>query len=145
MKKSIIAILAVVLVVVVLSFALVACNAKLSASSIKSGLEKAGYSVSEYNKVEFEAAYSSGALKTSEMEGLETIFYATKNIDGREDGILILVFDSTKHAEISNEQMGLMYDFGRRLAPESDASVYGSYNNVIWTGSQAAKNAAGIK
>ena len=145
MKKTIIFILAVVLIISMLSITLVACNKKYSASSIKSGLEKAGYSVSSYSKEAFEKAYSNGVLKTSEMEGLQEVLYATKTIDEREDGIIILVYDSTKHAEIKDEQMFIMHDFGKKLAPDSDSSVYGTSNNVIWAGSQAAKSAAGIE
>lgn len=145
MKKTIGTISVVVLCVSLLVVALVGCGeASLSAQSAKTGLKKAGYEVNEYNKTEFEEVYSSGALKTSQMEGLQTILYGTKKIGDRTDGILLLVFDNIDHADIKDSDMFLMYDYGKKLAPSDENAVGGKYNNVVWAGSQAAKKAAGI-
>ncbi len=150
MKK----IICLVLVAVTLVLCLSSCSMSYAAASLKSKLEGAGYKVDEYSKVEFEAAQRSVALKTSEMDGLEKVLYAyKKTADDSEEGILILVFDSIKNADKygstsdnkATETMGLLYDFGRKIAPETDTSVYGTANNLIWAGSSAAKKSAGIQ
>ena len=141
MKKSLIAIFAVVMLISIIAVTFVACNTTVSNDSIEEGLKSAGYSIDKFTPVEAEAYIRN--LETSKMEGLKTVFHAYK--DGHsDDEILILVFDNTKHANVTNEQMYLMHDWGRAHAPESDTSVFGTHNNVVWAGSQAAKNAAGL-
>ena len=128
------------------------CASNYSDTSLANGLAKAGYTVDRYDKNTFEGAQFTVALETSKMEGLEKVIYAYKTVNGEEDGILILVFDSTEHADkygstttgTATETMSMLYAFGRRHAPETDTSVYGTANNLIWAGSSAAKSAAGI-
>ncbi len=140
------------LVAVIAAIALVGCTQTLSASSVKSGLEKAGYKVDTYDKNTFESAQLTLALETSKMEGLQSVVYAYKNVDDRyknvdysTDGILILIFDNIDHADkVGNTALALMNTFGRTHAPESDSSVVGTHNNVVWAGSSAARKAAGI-
>ena len=143
MKKTIIAVLAVVMIFSVLSVVLVSCHAKTSADSIKSGLEKAGYKVDQYDKNTFETAQQQVTIKTSEMDGLQTVFYAYKGTDNK-DSILVFVFDSIKKATVSDEVQGILLDWGRNHAPETDTSTYGTHNNVVWAGSSAARSAAGL-
>ncbi len=114
-----------------------------SSSSLKSGLENAGYKVEENPIINLEA---------SKLEGYKSSLVAYKTIDGKEDGILILIFDSTASADkasatnngVATEFISLMHSWGRKNAPESDTSVYGTANNIVWAGSSAAKKAAGI-
>ena len=141
MKKLI----ATMLVAVIAAIALVGCTQTLSAGSVKSGLEKAGYTVDTYDKNTFESAQLTVALETSKMEGLQSVVYAYKKVDDRTDGILILIFDNIDHADkVGNSVIALMNTFGRMHAPESDSSVVGTHNNVVWAGSSAARKAAGI-
>ena len=142
------------LVAVTLILCLSSCATNYASSSLKSKLEKAGYTVEEYTKSGFESAQRGGTLKTSEMDGLEKVLYAYKKASGdTEEGILILVFDSSKNAEKygstdngqATETISLMHSFGRKIAPKSDSSVYGIANNIIWAGSSAARTAAGIQ
>ena len=115
-----------------------------SSSSLKSGLENAGYKVEE-NPIIVN-------LETSKLEGYKSSLVAYKTVDGKETGILILIFDSTANADkagasnngVATEFITLMHGWGRRYAPESDTSVYGTANNLVWAGSSAAKKAAGI-
>ena len=87
------------------------------------------------------------------MEGLQQILLGTKKVTDRDDGILILVFDTTENANkvgnpegsTATETMSILLDFGKKMAPKEDSSTYGTANNLVWTGSQAAKSAAGIK
>lgn len=139
---------------VVLVLALFAgCAASYSDTSLANGLAKAGYTVDRYDKNTFEGAQLTVALETSKMEGLQKVIYAYKTVNDANDGILILVFDTTEHADkygststgTATATMSLLYAFGRSHAPESDTSVYGTANNIIWAGSSAAKSAAGIE
>ena len=77
------------------------------------------------------------------MEGLQAVIHGYKE-NNSEDEILILVFDKIDHAQISDEQMFLMHDWGKAHAPETETSVYGTHNNCVWAGSQAARKAAGL-
>ena len=87
------------------------------------------------------------------MNGLQKVLLATKKLSDRQDGILILVFDTTENANkvgnpegsTATDTMSILLDFGKKMAPEEDLSTYGTANNLVWTGSQAAKTAAGIK
>ena len=142
------------LVAITLILCLSSCAMNYDSTSLKSKLEKAGYKVIEYTKSAFEGAQHGVALKTSEMEGLEKVLYAYKSADSEvKDGILILVFDSSKNAEKygstndgqATETISLLNAFGRMNAPESETSVFGTANNLIWAGSSAAKTAAGIQ
>ena len=142
MKKTIIVVVAVVIVVLALAFTFVACNpSNVSAASIESGLKKAGYKVDKFSPVEAEAYVTN--LETSKMEGLQAVIHGYKENNSK-DEILVLVFDNTKHATVSDEKMFMMYDWGKEHAPESESSVYGTHNNCVWAGSQAARNAAGL-
>ena len=141
MKKAVITILAVVMLVSVLAVTLTACNTTVSADSIQSGLAKAGYKVDRFSPVEAEAYVQN--LETSKMEGLQAVIHGYKENDSK-DEILILVFDKTNHATVSDEKMFMMHDWGKEHAPETESSVYGTHNNCVWAGSQAARNAAGL-
>lgn len=129
---------------VFLLFQLASCMGSYSSSSLKSGLEKAGYTVEE-NPVIVN-------LATSKMDGYKSSLYGYKTVDGEENGILILIFDSTDNANkvgstetgVASETMTLLHNWGRKHAPETDTSVYGIANNIIWAGSSQAKSAAGI-
>ena len=122
----------------------VGCAVSYEPSSMKAGLEKSGYTVTINATIQ--------NLDTSEMEGYKSNIYAYKDVDGEERGILILIFDSVEHAEkagstsgnVATETMSLMYDWGRQHAPDTDTSVYGTANNIVWAGCQNAKKAAGI-
>ena len=124
---------------------LVGCAASYDSNSMKSGLERRGYTVQVNATIT--------GLDTSKMEGYKSNLYAYKEVDGEERGILILIFDSTDHANkegstsgsTASETMILMHDWGRKHAPDSDSAVYGTANNIIWAGCQDAKNAAGIE
>lgn len=115
-----------------------------SKDSLKSGLEKAGYKV--------DGAPVVVNLEITKLEGFQSALYGYKTVDNSEEGILILIFDSSANANkagstegnVATDFMSMMNDWGRRHAPESDTSVYGVANNVVWAGSQAAKKAAGI-
>ena len=123
---------------------LASCFASYSSSSMKSGLEKAGYTVQE-NPVIVN-------LDTKSMTGFQSALYGYKTVNGEEDGILILIFDSTANADkagstegsVATETMTIMHRWGKAHAPETDTSVYGVANNIVWAGSSAAKKAAGI-
>jgi len=121
-----------------------------SSSSMKSGLEKAGYKVDE-NPVIVN-------LDTSKLEGYKSSLYGYKTVDGTEDAILILIFDSIANVEkatasnvsssgdkVANDFVTIMYRWGRNHAPETDTLVYGTANNIVWAGSSEAKKAAGIQ
>ena len=112
-------------------------------------LEKAGYKVDE-NPVIVN-------LDTTKLEGYKSSLYGYKTVDGTEDAILILIFDSTANVEkatasketssgdkMANDFVTIMYRWGRNHAPETDTSVYGTANNIVWAGSSEAKKAAGI-
>jgi hypothetical protein len=143
MKKVLIRILSIFAFIVLL-FQLASCSSSYSSDSLKSGLEKAGYKV-DTNPVIVN-------LDTSKLEGYKSSLYGYKTVDGEENGILILIFDSTDHANkagttesnVASETMIMMHDWGRKHAPESDTSVYGTANNIVWAGSSEAKKAAGI-
>ena len=129
------------MLVSVLAVTLTACNTTVSADSIQSGLAKAGYKVDRFSPVEAEAYVQN--LETSKMEGLQAVIHGYKENDSK-DEILILVFDKTNHATVSDEKMFMMHDWGKEHAPETESSVYGTHNNCVWAGSQAARNAAGL-
>ena len=129
-----------------LLFGLTGCfGSSYSNSSLKSGLQSAGYTVDENPTIL--------NLDTSKLTGYQSSLYAYKTVDSKEDGILILIFDSSSNADkagnsadgVATEFMSMMYNWGRAHAPQSDTSVYGIANNIVWAGSNAAKNAAGIK
>ena len=124
-------------------------DASYSPSSMKSGLEKAGYTVDENPTIV--------NLDTSKLEGYKSSLYGYKTADD-EDAILILIFDSTANVEkatasnvnsagdkVANDFVTIMYRWGRNHAPETDTSVYGTANNIVWAGSRKAKTAAGIQ
>lgn len=145
-KKVLITVLTLLVSSLIL-FGLTSCffESSYSSSSMKSGLEKAGYTV-DVNPV-------IANLDVSKLDGYKSSLYAYKTINEREDGILILIFDSSANADkagsssngVATEFMTQMHNWGRNHAPESDTSVYGLANNIVWAGSSAAKNAAGIK
>jgi len=144
MKKtvSLIVLCAVILGALVLTGCL---ESSYSASSIKSGLEKAGYTVSEYTPATFEAAQYGRGLETSKMSGLKTVVYAYKqNSEGKTtEEFVALIFDSISSVDkISNEDRGILSDFARRYEVES---ALGSANNVFYAGSKAAFTSTGIK
>ena len=128
-----------------LLFQLASCSMAYSSDSLKSGLEKAGY------KVDVNPTIVN--LDTSKLEGFKSSLYGYKTVDGEENGILILIFDSTENANksgttsdnVASETMAMLYRWGRAHAPETDLSVYGVANNIIWAGSSQAKSAAGIQ
>lgn len=134
----------VIAMITIISLTFTACSSDYNSNSMKSGLESKGYTVDV-------DAHISG-LDVNQMEGYQSNLYAYKNVDGKEYGILILIFDSTANADKSGstsgstvtETMSLMMDWGRNHAPETDTSVYGTANNIIWAGCQDAKKAAGI-
>lgn len=135
-------------------FALAGCAQSYKADNLKSGLEKASYTVDTYTPAEFEGSQLfTVTVKTTEMNGLQKVLLATKKLSDRQDGILILVFDTTENANkvgnpegsTATDTMSILLDFGKKMAPEEDLSTYGTANNLVWTGSQAAKTAAGIK
>jgi len=145
MKKIISALLLLVVV-----FSLASCfEQSYSAASLKSGLEKGGYTVVENPTIV--------NLETSKMEGLKTVLYGYKTVDGKEAGVLLLVFDNIDHAsEVSNgtygsdgtvratETMSLLNDWGRKHSLTDDP-CFGTANNVVWAGDKAARIASGIK
>jgi hypothetical protein len=143
MKKILIRILSVFAFVMLL-FQLASCSSSYSADSLKSGLEKAGYTVDTNPVIR--------NLDTSKLDGYKSSLYGYKTVDGEENGILILIFDSTDNANkagttstnVATETMTMLHDWGRQHAPDSDTSVYGVANNIVWAGSSQAKNAAGI-
>jgi hypothetical protein len=143
MKKIIVRILSIFAVVMLL-FQLASCSSSYSADSLKSGLEKAGYTV-DNNPVIVN-------FDPSKLDGYKSSLYGYKTVDGEENGILILIFDSTDHAtkagstdsNVATETMIMLHDWGRKHAPDSDTSVYGTANNIVWAGSSEAKKAAGI-
>ena len=126
-------------------FQLASCSGSYSSDSLKSGLEKAGYTVDVNPAIV--------NLDTSKLSGYKSSLYGHKTVNGEEDGILILIFDSTDNAtkagstqtSVATETMILLNDWGRRHAPDSDTSVYGIANNIVWAGSSQAKKAAGIE
>ena len=135
-------------------FALASCSLGYKAENLKSGLEKSSYKVDTYTPAEFEAyQLNSVTIQTTKMDGLQQVLLGTKKLDDRNDGILIFVFDSTENANkvgspegsSATETMSILMDFGKKMAPAEDNSTYGTANNLVWTGSQAAKSAAGIK
>ena len=127
-----------------LLFQLAACSSSYSSDSLKSGLEKAGYTVTLNPTVE--------GLDTSKLTGYKSSLYGYKTVNGEENGIFILIFDSIDSANkanetkdgVANETTAMLYRWGRAHAPETDVSVYGIANNIIWAGSSQAKSAAGI-
>ena len=126
-------------------FQLIACKSSYSSDSLKSNLEKAGYKV-DTNPIILN-------LETSKMEGYQSSLYGYKIVDNQELGVLILIFDTTEHANkvgspegnVATETVSLLHDWGRKHATEDELSVYGVANNIIWTGSTQAKDAAKIK
>ena len=128
-----------------LLFQLAACSSSYSSDSLKSGLEKAGYTVTVNPTIE--------NLDTSKLAGYKSSVYGYKTVNVEEDGILILIFDSIDNANKASETKvndanettaAMLYRWGRAHAPETDTSVYGIANNIIWAGSSQAKSAAGI-
>ena len=142
MKKFLFSI--AIVLIAVMSVALTGCSGSYNSDSMKSGLEGKGYTV------EVNATIS--GLDVSKMDGYKSNLYAYKTVDGEEYGILILIFDSTANADktgstsgsTATETMSLLMDWGRKHAPSTDSSVYGTANNIVWAGCQDAKNAAGI-
>ena len=134
-----------IIMIAIMSFTMIGCfGGSYNSNSMKSGLESKGYTV-EVNAV-------ISGLDVSKMDGYQSNLYAYKTVNEEEYGILILIFDSTSNADKSGsttgstatETMSLLMDWGRKHAPETDTSVYGTANNIIWAGCQDAKKAAGI-
>ena len=127
------------------AFALTGCfESSYSADSLKSGLERGGYTV-ELNPTII-------GIETDKLDGYKSSVYGYKMVDDKEYGIIILIFDSIDNAnkagspsgDVATEFMSQMHDWGRRHAPDTDLSVYGVANNIVWAGCQNAKTAAGI-
>ena len=135
-----------IVMVAIMSLTLTGCfgDGSYNSNSMKSGLESNGYTV-DVNAV-------ISGLDVNDMTGYQSNLYAHKTVNGDEYGILILIFDSTANAnkvgstegKTATETMSMMHDWGRNHAPDSDTSVYGTANNIVWAGCQNAKNAAGI-
>lgn len=128
-----------------LLFQLTSCSQSYSSDTLKSGLEKAGYTVKVNPVID--------NLETSKMDGYKSSLYGYKTVNGEEDGILILIFNDSKSADkvgnpeggVATDTVSMLNDWGRKHAPEADLSVYGISNNIVWAGSSQAKDAAGIK
>ena len=128
-----------------LLFQLTSCSRSYSSDTLKSGLEKAGYTVKVNPVID--------NLETSKMDGYKSSLYGYKTVNGEEYGILILIFNDSKSADkvgnpeggVATDTVSMLHDWGRKHAPEADLSVYGISNNIIWAGSSQAKDAAGIK
>ena len=144
MKKIITRLFALFAFIFVL-FGLASCASNYSTDSMKSGLKGAGYTVEENPTIQ--------NLDTSKLTGYKSSIYAYKTVNGEEEGILILVFDSADNAskagnpegDVATEFISLMHNWGKNHAPSTDVSVYGTANNLVWAGASAAKQAAGIK
>ncbi len=135
-----------IIMIAVMSLVMTGCfEGSYDPNTMQSGLKDKGYTV-EVNAV-------IDGLDVSNMDGYISNLYAYKTVDGEEYGILILVFDSTANADkvgstsgsTATETMSLLMDWGRQHAPETDSSVYGTANNIVWAGCQDAKKAAGIQ
>lgn len=141
------------LVIVLFVFSLASCSfsQRYSAASMKSGLEKGGYTVVENPRID--------NFDTSKLEGLQTILYGYKTVDGKERGILLMVFDNYDNAgEVLNgtygadgtttasERVGILADWGKAHSANEEGEAYiGTSNNVVWTGDKDARLSAGIK
>jgi len=88
--------------------------------------------------------YINCTIHLQPIEGGVFSIIIDKTVNGEEDGILILIFDSIDNANKANETTAMLYRWGRAHAPETDTIVYGIANNIIWAGSSQAKSAAGI-
>ena len=127
------------LLVLFFTFILTGCNpSNYSADSIKSNLEKNGYTV-EVNPTVVN-------LDTSKMEGLQTIVYGYKG----EYGTLFFVFDSTANANKLTDanpvpaHVSIIMDWGKDHAKENNKE-FGAYNNVVYSGDKDIRKASGIK
>lgn len=122
-------------------FGLVACSQTEKAADLKKKLDKGGYKVSEYSPAEFDANYTTFG-ETGKIDGLKTVLVATKG----EQGIFLFVFGSIKQAEAAAtpEFLGMLGSSVKEFCDEDQASVVGYHNNVIWGGSQKARETAGL-
>lgn len=143
MKKAY-KIIAVFVLTLVMAISLAGCAQSFSKDDIEAGLKRNGYTVSVYTAAEFEETGSNGALQTTKMNGLQTVIYAEKKNSSNqvEYMCIILVYDSIGSAEnISNADRGLLYGFAENYI---STVKYGQYNNVVFSGSNEARLAAGI-
>ena len=136
--KKLIALFALVLFLIV---GLVACGRTEKADNMKSKLKDGGYTVNEYKPAEFDVKYSSlgGVAK---LDGIQTIIVAEKD----EKGIFLFVFSKGAQAEAAAtpEFLGTLGSSAKDFADENQSSLVGYHNNVIWAGSQKAREVAGL-
>ena len=139
MKKVLSLFFAIIMIISVLS--LTSCG--YSSDSIVQGLKKANYTVGTYTPASFEEAQVTVALKTSTIKGLKTVIHAFKTEDSKTtEEFIVLVFDSINSASaLSEADLSLLNDFASKYT----SHVLGTANNVVYAGTSAAKEAAGIK
>ena len=146
--KKLLCILSIVLVVV-LSFALVACKENsYSADTIKSNLQSKGYIVSQDYDIVFDAGEAT-EVRASELPGIQKVFAVTKGTGDNKEVAIILVFDSIKSVEngIPAERLIKLAEEAKyQSGDDVVASIeMGTYNNVCFAGPSACKQAAGLK
>jgi hypothetical protein len=131
----------VVLVVMVFSLSSCFLSNNYSASSMKSGLEKAGFSVVENPYI--------SSLDYKDAKGLQKVVYGYKTVNGEEVGVLLFVFDSIDNVsaftDASSERLGVINDWARKHASNEEGGFVGTANNVFWAGDKEGRIAAGIK
>ena len=125
---------------------LVGCNlsATYSADSIKTQLTNAGYVVSESFDLQFD-----DDTMASQLPGIQKIFAIVKGEDADKEFSVILVFDSIKNADsgVNDQRLCDIYDNAKYQcgSNKKDSTTMGRFNNVVFAGPEACKQAAGLK
>ena len=124
---------------------LVGCQWGQSSSSIKSNLTSASYKVDEYTPEQY-SAQQSGVFDHTKVKGIQTILVAYKNANGKDYTLIVLIFDSIDNASnfVQSDASTAFMRFGSRYADEGSTSGFGSANNVVWAGSNTARQEAKI-
>ena len=118
-------------------------DATYSAESVKNNLSRSGYTVTEGEKIKF---YDE--TDTSSLSGLQKIYFAEKGSGDDAEYSVILVFDSISNAgKLSSEKLVELREAaeGNCGANFKSNMSMGTYNNVVFTGTINAKNAAGLQ
>ena len=146
MKKFIgfISLIAATFVAIILA----SCQMSYSASSIKSNLESSGYTVSEQYDLVFDAE-TEKETKASKLTGIQKIYSVVKGSEDDKEFSIILIFDSIGNADsgITDDRLITLSQAAERQCGDNKSSSMkmGKFNNVCFAGTEACKEAAGLR